>query len=169
MARGLERYILPWEDGRRLLLRLGAVLLGLFVYSLFFFQTFSGERETLIRLSRQYASDAGMLNRYVYRGMPPFWMLAWRYLTPFPAVGAVALCAGALNNYLSCRFGARCDYTLRRLPDRWEYHRRCLVPPVLEALSCLLLFALLTGLYYLLYLRLTPPEFLLPAPRRFWG
>lgn len=47
-------------------------------------------------------------------------------------------------------------YTMRRLPDRWEYHRRCWVQPLLSAAAELILFALLIGLCWLLWYFATP-------------
>ena len=47
-------------------------------------------------------------------------------------------------------------YTMRRLPDRWEYHRRCWTQPILSAIAELLLYALLTALCWLIWYFATP-------------
>ena len=47
-------------------------------------------------------------------------------------------------------------YTMRRLPDRWEYHRRCWTQPILSAIAELLLYAILVGLCWLLWYFATP-------------
>ena len=47
-------------------------------------------------------------------------------------------------------------YTMRRLPDRWEYHRRCWTQPILSAMAELLLYALLTALCWLVWYFATP-------------
>lgn len=52
--------------------------------------------------------------------------------------------------------GSMAVYTMRRLPDRWEYHRRCLTQPVLSALFEVLIFAGLTLLCFALYCFATP-------------
>lgn len=52
--------------------------------------------------------------------------------------------------------GAMSVYTMRRLPDRWEYHRRCWTQPILSAIFELALFAILTGLCWLLWYFATP-------------
>ena len=52
-------------------------------------------------------------------------------------------------------------YTMRRLPDRWEYPRRCWTQPVLSAIAELLLFAVLIGLCWLIW-RFATPEVCLP-------
>ena len=40
---------------------------------------------------------------------------------------------------------------MRRLPDRWELHRRCLILPLLELAATLLLLSVLTVGFYFLY------------------
>lgn len=47
-------------------------------------------------------------------------------------------------------------YTMRRLPDRWELHRRCWTVPVITAVSLCMMTVALAGIYYLMYLGLTP-------------
>lgn len=52
--------------------------------------------------------------------------------------------------------GSRTDYLMRRLPDRWEYLRRCLALPVLGCGAALVLLGVLWTLYVWMYLRFTP-------------
>ena len=52
--------------------------------------------------------------------------------------------------------GAMSIYTMRRLPDPREYHRRCWMQPILSAAAELLLFAILIGLCWLLWYFGTP-------------
>ena len=47
-------------------------------------------------------------------------------------------------------------YTMRRLPDRWEYHRRCWTQPILSALAELALYAVLICLCWLIWYFATP-------------
>lgn len=47
-------------------------------------------------------------------------------------------------------------YLMRRLPDQWELHRRCLTVPVLSAIANMLLFAAATALCWVLYCTATP-------------
>ena len=58
--------------------------------------------------------------------------------------------------YASFTNGSMSIYTMRRLPDRWELHRRCWTQPILSALAEFLLFAVLTGLCWLLWYFATP-------------
>ena len=52
--------------------------------------------------------------------------------------------------------GVMSVYTMRRLPDRREYHRRCWTQPILSAIAELALFAVLIGLCWLLWHFATP-------------
>ena len=52
--------------------------------------------------------------------------------------------------------GTMAVYTMRRLPDRWEYHRRCWTQPILSAIVELILYAILVGLCWLLWYFATP-------------
>ena len=47
-------------------------------------------------------------------------------------------------------------YLMRRLPDRWELHRRCWGKPLILSGLCLLIQAGLIALYFLIYLVFTP-------------
>lgn len=75
------------------------------------------------------------------------------------ALGAACL---ALVNFSGFRSGTRSSYLMRRLPDRWEYPRRCLAIPVLTVLLSLVLLPVLTGLFYAIYVRFTPAQCLRP-------
>lgn len=55
--------------------------------------------------------------------------------------------------YLSFYQGSRSIYTMRRLPDRWELHRRCWTFPLISALTtwaiamaCLMIFLWIYGM-----------------------
>lgn len=76
----------------------------------------------------------------------------------------------AVWNYAGHRRGTRADYLMRRLPDRWEYHRRCLTLPlagiVLSLGSALLLRLSYRALYWSMFNEITrgledPERFLL--------
>lgn len=75
------------------------------------------------------------------------------------ALGAVCL---ALRNIWGFRTGSQSHYLMRRLPDRWEYPRRCLALPVLTLLLSLVLLPVLTGLFYVVYIQFTPEPCLRP-------
>lgn len=85
-------------------------------------------------------------------GLPVFSLL---YLV---AIGLVLL---AVKNYTSFWQGSKSIYFMRRLPDKWELHRRCLRLPLLGLLACAVLMFLLILLCYVLYMH-TIPEANLP-------
>ena len=76
-----------------------------------------------------------LLGLWIFLSMMP--LLVWRYYR-FHTQGSMSV------------------YTMRRLPDRWEYHRRCWTQPVLSALFELLIFAVLVGACWLLWRFATP-------------
>ncbi|MBE7004155.1 MAG: hypothetical protein E7425_07720 [Ruminococcaceae bacterium] len=174
MARRLDlsRCVLPGQDGRAVLRSLSFGLPALAALLLVLFGTdYRAQRQAELERFRYYAEFPGRIlaDHVNYIGLQPFWTLADLYLLPALVLGVWLFCFGAASNYRRCRSGARCDYTLRRLRDPWEYHRRCLAMPLLEALACLLTFLLLTGLFYAIYRLCTPTELLPPVGQRFWG
>ncbi len=93
--------------------------------------------------------------------MPDFSYLLGHY---WAGLGVLALCMLGLMayHYLYHRQGSKSIYLMRRLPSRWELHRRCLTLPLLAMALCLLTAFLLLLLFYGIYLFLTPPECLTP-------
>lgn len=82
------------------------------------------------------------------------------------AAAAVIL---AVTYYAGHWQGSRSVYLMRRLPDRLEFHRRCLVLPLLTLLACVLLTFLLTLAFFGIYLFLTPEGYLPPNQwAKFW-
>lgn len=59
-------------------------------------------------------------------------------------------------HYLYHRKGSMSIYLMKRLPNRWELHRRCWGVPLLGAAAGLLLMTALMLLYYLFYCCVTP-------------
>lgn len=78
----------------------------------------------------------------------------------FSWFGILALVAAAFAvwHYAYHRIGTRSIYLMRRLPDRWELHRRCLTLPTLELACCAVCALVLFWLYFGLYALLTPKE-----------
>ncbi len=65
--------------------------------------------------------------------------------------------------------GSRSIYLMRRLPDRWELHRRCLAGPVLGILICAVAAGMLFLLYFAVYRFATPQECLSPLGGELYG
>ena len=80
------------------------------------------------------------------RGTPLFGL--WIFLAVMPIL--------VWRHYRFHTQDAMSVYTMRRLPDRWEYHRRCWTQPVLSAITELILYAVLIGLCWLVWYFATP-------------
>ena len=126
------------------------------VYSLTFLYTWANERRGLYN----FKSGTPVLRADAV--MPDFADLLHTCLYGF---FLVALCMAALGlwHYAYHRQGgSNSAYLMRRLPDRWEFHRRCLALPVLALLASLLLAFLFLCLYYWVYRTFTPNVCLTP-------
>ncbi len=95
------------------------------------------------------------------RVMPAF----SRLVLGFPLLGfwVFFLCMAlqVARHYRYHTQGAMSIYLMKRLPDRWELHRRCWTVPVLASLGELALMGLMVFLCWLLY-RYATPEGCLP-------
>ena len=80
---------------------------------------------------------------------------------PFILPILVSICL-TVYYYMGFHNGSNSHYVMRRLPDKWEYHRRCLALPLMTILASLLLIPLLLGLYYAIYILFTPEQCLQP-------
>ena len=71
-----------------------------------------------------------------------------------------------LTHHQLHRHGSMSVYLMRRLPDRWEYLRRCWTVPLLGIAAAAALAALLAAMYSLIYIYCTPAAFLPPIYRK---
>lgn len=94
--------------------------------------------------------------------MPDFARLLEHAFAGFGLLAAVMLCFIAVR-YAYYRRDSRADYLMRRLPDRLDWHRRCLTMPILAALSCAGCAFLLLLLYFAVYMLFTPGACLQPG------
>lgn len=76
----------------------------------------------------------------------------------------IALCMLAMivYHYAYHLQDSKSIYLMRRLPNRWELHRRCLTLPLLAIVICLLVAVILLLIYYGIYTIATPGECLTP-------
>lgn len=158
-----QRYVPLGMDGRRLRNRM-LLALGTGVgWSVRFLVEFSNAKSGLYQtVNRKRVLVEG-------RVMPDFAALLHGSFWGLVLVAA-AMAAVAAALYLYHYQGGRSIYTMRRLPDRWDLWRRCLTLPVWTALACLLAAGVLTLLYFVIYMLLTPPSCLTPGQwRKLWG
>lgn len=67
------------------------------------------------------------------------------------------LAAKVIAHYRSYRGGgSRSDYTMRRLPDRKEYHRRALAIPLFGLIGLALVYLVVLGIDVAIYYLITP-------------
>ena len=83
--------------------------------------------------------------------VPYFYEVLGNALFCFPIAIAFMLVSIALN-YAHFHSGSKSIYLMRRLPDPWERHRRCLMVPLWSALITLLAAILLFFIYYGVYM-----------------
>ena len=88
-------------------------------------------------------------------------LVSWSFLGFGLFVAAMAVLAVYYVLYHR-QGGSRTDYLMWRLPDRWEYLRRCLALPALGCAAALVLLGILWTLYFWMYLHFTPAGCLLP-------
>lgn len=91
----------------------------------------------------------------------PFSEILGSALTGF-LILACSMLFFAVLHYQSHFHGSRSIYLMRRLPDRWELHRRCLAGPALGILLCTAAAGVFLLLYWTVYRVATPQECLMP-------
>ena len=111
------------------------------------------------------------VNRTLYPGvsMPDYRTLlgGWPFLF---VLHAAAMLSFSVLHYASHYRGSRSIYLMRRLPKRWELHRRCLTLPLFFAAMSLLALLLLIHLYLAVYLIATPDVCLTPGQwQKIWS
>ena len=92
--------------------------------------------------------------------VPDFTDLLGRSLYAF-LVLALMMIGVILLHYASHWQGSKSIYLMRRLPNRWELHRRCILLPVLAMGICLATAGITLAIYFAAYM-LTTPDGCLP-------
>lgn len=90
-------------------------------------------------------------------------------LIGFVIIALLAFALAALHYSGHYTGGSRSIYTMRRLPQRFELHLRCLAVPALTLLLSAALWFILLALYYALYITAAPEQLLQPGQwQHFW-
>ena len=131
----------------------GLIFIG--VWSLGFLFRFSTAYERLFNrteTSRYLRGDAMM---------PEFTdLLGGSLRAVFVIVLALLVCI--VMNYASFHQGSKSIYLMKRLPDRWELHRRCILLPALGIAGSLIIGFTLLMIYFAIYMLVTPDRCLPP-------
>jgi len=93
--------------------------------------------------------------------MPDFVQILSDALIGFGIVGIGMLLFIGIH-YLYHYQHSKSIYLMRRLPDRFELHRRCLTLPLLAAFACIIILLLVLFLYFAIYMLTTPKGCLAP-------
>lgn len=121
------------------------------LYSLTFFNRFSSALRQLY--DRNWRGEGKKLLEGAV--MADFREVLGSSLTLFFAL-ALCMLLVCVVHYAYHYRGSKSAYLMRRLPDRWDWHRRCLGIPVAAALLSLLAAFLLLLVYYWVYMTFTP-------------
>ncbi len=113
-------------------------------------------------LNHLYQYRAGKRILDASRKMPDFAEIFQRFPIGF-AILAVCMLGFIVYHYVYYYRGSKSIYLMRRLPDRWEIHRRAWSYPLCVILLCALCVVVLFWLYFGLYLWITPNECLVPG------
>ena len=125
-------------------------------YSFLFFSSFSDALDTLYL---DYSGGRRVLDSSAV--MPDFKELLGSSLYGFPTVACSTIFFVVLH-YTSFSQGSKSIYLMRRLPDPWELHKRCLTLPLLGAVTALVLGFVVLLLYFGIYEIMTPNSCLMP-------
>lgn len=151
---------LRWQTERNVFLGVGA---GAVLYSFGFLLRYTEARALL------YTQESGVSLLRAGAVMEDFAPLLDRALLGF-AVQALCMVVFGVYHYVYHNQGSKSMYLMRRLPNRWELHRRCLTLPLLGILASVVLALLLLVLYYEIYMRCTPEQCLTPGQwQKIWN
>lgn len=111
------------------------------------------------RLFELVWKDGEMVKSGVMEGavMRDFVDLLYNALFGFLIV-AFCMAAFVVIHYVYHYQGSKSIYVMKRLPDKWELHRRCVTLPVIGIVICLVTAFLFLLLCYGVYMKVTPPE-----------
>lgn len=132
------------------------------VYSMIYLLRYFNARENLYEWT--------LKGRELIEGavMPDFAELMDGTLLVFLAI-ALTMMGLVIYHYIYHRLDTKSYYVMRRLPSRWELHRRCLTLPMIGLLICGAAVLIMTLIYYWIYMGCTPEECLMPGQwGRFW-
>ena len=127
------------------------------LHSLEFFPTLQSHLQSLYERLEQY-ENWGMINQVTMTDLVV--LLRGKFvLFGMP----ILLCLMAIGNrYRYYHQGSKSIYLMRRLPDRRQWHRSCLVQPTLRILLVIGIMAVLLLVFYAVYMNQVPEGCLLP-------
>lgn len=145
------RFLPPGYSARRMWI---ACALHLMVFAVFQIVFLVRYKSALSNLN----TWASMVNWSVERGrMPDLDSLTAGCLYWYPILASIMITiTGTFYRYFYKE--SRSIWLMRRLPDRWELHIRCLTVPLAILLAGAVLCAVQLAIYRYVYITFTPPE-----------
>ena len=153
----LKRNLPPgYRYKNEIALSIGVFAGGALSSSTGFFREYSTAKRSLyIRIGTDIILDES-------RVMPDFIRVLGGKLNYMLILAALALIIASAIHYAYFHTGSKSIYLMRRLPNRFELHRRCLLMPLIYALAFVLMAAVLLLIYYTVYMNFTPRACLTP-------
>jgi len=121
-----------------------------------FFNAYSSARQSLFM---QMGQDLFLVESRI---MPDFVDLLGNKLLILLISAALLFVIAIVLHYAYHQIGSKSIYLMRRLPDRFELHRRCLLIPLITVLAFIMVTILLLFIYYAVYMNFTPHVCLTP-------
>lgn len=159
----LSRYLPMGLDWKKETAHFGYWLAGGAIWALMFFTL-----QFVPRLNDLWRWEDG--KRVLIPGsvMPDFYLLM-NYVNVFYFMIGCSMAFVVWRYYQHHSQGSMSIYLMRRLPDRWELHRRCLVFPFIGVVLCLLAAFVTVVLFYAWYMLVVPNECLTPGQwQKYW-
>jgi len=154
-----DRLVPPGFDYGQELRLLGGGIAGSVFFSLFWFSALRDAWKEL------YSWHLGVKTLIPGTVMRDFWEMVLPYMAGFALVALWEL-TFVLRHYHYHHEISKSIYLMRRLPNRWERHRRCWTLPLLCCAAVLLAGLVMLLIYYIVYLSFTPPDHL--AQKYLW-
>ena len=160
----LERNFPPGYDFRNEIKTVSAAFIaGVVISVIGFCMAFSAEKRLLfVRVGTDLIlNESGVMPDFIH-------ILSGRLNILFILAALIFISASAVH-YAYYHSGSKSIYLMRRLPNRFELHRRSLLIPFIYALITILSALILLLVYYAAYMSLTPDVCLAPDQwRKVW-
>lgn len=89
--------------------------------------------------------------------IPEFEVILGNYFSGFILVG-VAMAIILVYHYAYHYQDSKIIYLMKRLPNRWELHRRCITLPIAGSIVAVVVLILLWAIYFGIYFLFTPQQ-----------
>ena len=157
MNRFLQRSFPPgYRYKNEIMVSIGVFAGGVLNSSIGFISEYSAAKQSLyIRIGTDAILDES-------RVMPDFAYILGGKLNYIFILAALALIIPSAIHYAFYHSGSKSIYLMRRLPNRFELYRRCLLMPLIYTLAYMLAAAALLLIFYAVYMNGTPEACLTP-------